>query len=118
MINIIGIGYKNYAHYTLYWSCLPIYGIAIGRSLSFLYLDDFERNANFYVAIKSGSTVCDSLDTPRGSWQVSQIMACVAISSCTIINENSSENSSTILGIQCIRSGSSSCWQCVNASVP
>ena len=29
MIAIIGIRYRNYAHYTLYGSCLPIYGIAI-----------------------------------------------------------------------------------------
>ena len=29
MIAIIGIHYRNYAHHTLYGSCLPIYGIAI-----------------------------------------------------------------------------------------
>ena len=57
MIAIIGICYRNYTHYTLYRSCLPIYGIAIARSLSFLFLDDFEGNANISVAIKSGSTV-------------------------------------------------------------
>ena len=57
MIAIVGIRYKNHAHYTLYKSCLPIYGIAIVRSLSFIFLDDFEGNANISVAIKSGSTV-------------------------------------------------------------
>ena len=57
MIAIVGIRYKNYALYTLYRSCLPIYGIAIIRLLSFLFLDDFEGNANISVAIKSGSTV-------------------------------------------------------------
>ena len=49
--------YRNYPHYTLYRSCVPIYGIAIIRSLSFLFLDDFEGNANTSVVIKSGSTV-------------------------------------------------------------
>ena len=57
MIAIIGIRYRNYVHYTLYSSCLPIYGIAIIRSLPFSFLDDFEGNANIAVAIKSGSTV-------------------------------------------------------------
>ena len=42
MIAIVGICYRNYAHYNLYKSCLLIYGIAIVRSLSFLFLDDFE----------------------------------------------------------------------------
>ena len=41
----------------MYRSCLPIYGIAIVRSLSFLFLDDFEGNANISVAIKSLSAV-------------------------------------------------------------
>ena len=54
---IMGIRYRNYTNYTLYRSCLLIYGIAIIRSLSFLYLDDLEGNANISVAIKSGSTV-------------------------------------------------------------
>ena len=31
---------RNYARYTLHRSCLPIYGIANARSLSFLFLDD------------------------------------------------------------------------------
>ena len=52
MTAIIGIIYRNYTHNTLYRSCLPIYGIAIIRSLSFLFLDDFEGNANISVAIK------------------------------------------------------------------
>ena len=47
----------NYTHYTLYRSCLFIDRIAIIRSLSFLFLDDFEGNANIPVAIKSISTV-------------------------------------------------------------
>ena len=51
-----GIINKNYAHYTLYRSCLPIYEIAIVRSLSFLFVD-FEERAKISVAIKSGSTV-------------------------------------------------------------
>ena len=29
MIDIVGIRYRNYTHYTSYKSCLPIYGIAI-----------------------------------------------------------------------------------------
>ena len=52
MIAIVGIRYRNYAQYTVYRSCLPIYGIAI-----VIFLDDFEGNANISVAIKSGSTV-------------------------------------------------------------
>ena len=47
----VGICYRNYTNYTLYRSCLPIYGIAI------IFLDDFGGNANISVAIKSGSTV-------------------------------------------------------------
>ena len=57
MIAIVGIRYRNYTHPILYRSCLPIYGIFIVRSLSFLFLDDFEGNANISVAIKFGSTV-------------------------------------------------------------
>ena len=57
MIAIVGIRNRNDTHYILYTSCLPIYGIAIVRSLSFLFLDDFEGNANISAAIKSGSTV-------------------------------------------------------------
>ena len=57
MITIGGIRYRNYTHNALDRSCLLIYGIAIIRSLSFLFLDDFEGNANISVAIKSGSTV-------------------------------------------------------------
>ena len=56
MIAIVGIGYRNYTLYTLYRSCLPIYGIPIIRSLSFLF-DDFEGNDDISVAIKCGSTV-------------------------------------------------------------
>ena len=74
MVAIVGIHYKNYIHYTLYKSCLPIYGIAIIRSLSLLFLDDFEGNTNISVAIKSGSTVtlymhsCQKLVTSK--WQI------------------------------------------------
>ena len=57
MIAIVRIRYRNYAHYALYRTYLPIYGIAIIRSLSFLFLDDFEGKANISVAIKSGSIV-------------------------------------------------------------
>ena len=42
--------------YTVYRSCLPIYGIANIRSLSVLFLD-FEGTAKISVAIKSSSTV-------------------------------------------------------------
>ena len=62
---IVGIRYRNYTHYILYRSCLPIYGIAIVRSLSFLFLDDFERNANIFVAIESGSTVTDDYEASK-----------------------------------------------------
>ena len=61
MIATVGVCYGNYAHYTLYRSCLPIYGIAIIRSLSFLFLDDFEGNANISVTIKSCSTVAGTV---------------------------------------------------------
>ena len=54
MIAIIGICYRSYGHYTLYRSCLPIYGIAIVRSLSFLFPDDYVGHANISVVIKSG----------------------------------------------------------------
>ena len=57
IIAIVGILYRKYAYYTLYRSRLPIYGIAIVRSLSFLFLDDFEGDANISVAIKSCFTV-------------------------------------------------------------
>ena len=57
MAAIVGIRYRNYAHYTLCRSCLPLNEIAITRSLSFLFLDGFEGNANISVAIKSCSTV-------------------------------------------------------------
>ena len=56
MIAIVGIHYKDYTH-ILYRSYLPIYGVAIITSLSFLFLDDLEAKANISVAIKSGSTV-------------------------------------------------------------
>ena len=57
MITIVGIRYRNYAHYTLYRSYLPIYEIAVVKLLSVLFLDDFEQNVNISVAIKSVSTV-------------------------------------------------------------
>ena len=56
MIAVVRIRHRNYTHFTLYRSCLLIYGIAINRSLSFLILDGFEENANISVVIKSGST--------------------------------------------------------------
>ena len=55
MITIVGIRYRNYTRYTLYRSCLPICRIAILRSQSFSFLDDFEGNPNISVAIKLGS---------------------------------------------------------------
>ena len=61
MITIVGICYRNHTHYTLYRSCLLIYGIAIIRLLSFLFPDAFEGNANISVTIKCGSTVCSAL---------------------------------------------------------
>ena len=54
---MVRIRYIKYTHYTIYGSCLPIYGIAIIRSLSFLFLHDFEGSAEISVAIKSDSTV-------------------------------------------------------------
>ena len=57
MITIVGISNRNYAHYALYRSCLPIYELTIIRSLSFLFLDDFEGSVNISVVIKSASTV-------------------------------------------------------------
>ena len=54
---IVGIRYRYYTHYTVYRSCLLTYEIAIVTSLSLLFIDDFEENANISVAIKSGSTV-------------------------------------------------------------
>ena len=63
----MGIRYRNYAHYTLYRSCLPIYVIAIVRSLSFLFLDDFEGNAKVSVPIKSGSTVVELISDLTGA---------------------------------------------------
>ena len=45
-IAIVRTHYGNYTHHTLYRSCLLIYGIAIDRSLSFLFLDSFERNTS------------------------------------------------------------------------
>ena len=63
MIAIVGFRYRNYAHDTLYRSCLLIYGIVIVRSLSFLFLDDFERSASISVAIKSGTTVLQYYST-------------------------------------------------------
>ena len=40
MIAIVGIRCRNDAHYTLYMSCRLVYGIAIARLLSFLFVDD------------------------------------------------------------------------------
>ena len=57
MIAIIGVRYRNYARYALYRSSLLIYEVAIVRSLSFWFRDDFEGNASISVAIKCGSTV-------------------------------------------------------------
>ena len=57
MIATFGFRYRKYTHYTLYRSCPPIYGIAIVRSLLFLFLANFHESANICVAIKSGSTV-------------------------------------------------------------
>ena len=57
MIAIIGIRCRDYTHYTSYRSRLPIYRVAIIRLLSFLFLDNFEGNANTSVAIKSSFTV-------------------------------------------------------------
>ena len=59
MIVNVRIRYRTYAHYTLNRSCLLIYGIAIVRLLSFLFVDDFEGNAIISVAINSSSTVCN-----------------------------------------------------------
>ena len=50
MIAIVGIHYRNSAHCNICRSCLLIL---------FLFPDDFERNTNISVAIKSGFTVLD-----------------------------------------------------------
>ena len=63
MIAVVGFHYRNYTHYSVYRSCLPMYVAAIVRWLSSLFLDDFEGNANIPVAIKSGSTVCKCYTT-------------------------------------------------------
>ena len=42
-IAIIRLLYMKYAHYALFRSCLLICGITIVRSLSFLFLDEFEK---------------------------------------------------------------------------
>ena len=47
MIAIVGIRYRNYTHHALHRSCLPIYGIAIVRSLSFSFINDFEGTLTF-----------------------------------------------------------------------
>ena len=44
-------------HYTSYRSCLSIYGITIVKLLSFLFLGDFEGDANISAAVKFGFTV-------------------------------------------------------------
>ena len=73
MIAIVGIHYRNYTQYGLHRSCLPIYGIAIISSLSFLFLDDFEGNANISVAIKSGSTVFSQVQKENMTVKVKEI---------------------------------------------
>ena len=55
MIAIVEIHCRNYTHYT-------IYVIATVISLSFLFLDGFQGNANISIAIKSGSTVASKKD--------------------------------------------------------
>ena len=45
MIGIFGFRYRKYTHYALYGSCLPIYGIAIIISISFLFLAHYHENA-------------------------------------------------------------------------
>ena len=59
MTAVVGICYRTYTHYIMYRSCLPNYGIAIIQSLSFLFPDDFEGNANISVTIISSFTVFD-----------------------------------------------------------
>ena len=50
-----------------------MYEIAIIRLLSFLFLDDFEGNANTSVTIKSGSTVANRLVARRELRSISNI---------------------------------------------
>ena len=60
-IYIIRLRYRNYAHYSTYWSCLLIcVCVGGGRSLSSWFLNEIEENANIYAAVKSGSTVLPS----------------------------------------------------------
>ena len=70
MIAIVGTRYRNYTYYTLYRSCLSIYRIAVVRAPSFLFLDDFDGNANISVAIKSGSTVSWSENGDCHQWYI------------------------------------------------
>ena len=58
---IIGFRYRKFTHYTLYSNFPPIYGSAIIRSVSFLFLAPFHEKGKIFAAIKSGSTVqCNS----------------------------------------------------------
>ena len=57
MIAAVGIRYRNYTHYTLYRSCLPILGSLLLDRYYLLFLDDFEGNASISGAIESGSIV-------------------------------------------------------------
>mgnify|MGYP001791911330 CR=1 FL=1 len=50
IIAIVGIRCRNYAY-----RCLLVYGVAVVRSLSFLFINDFEGNAK--ISIRSGSAV-------------------------------------------------------------
>ena len=56
IIAIIRLHCINYVHYTLYWSCLPIFEITI---IWIFVVDDFEETTNNSVVGKSSFTVHD-----------------------------------------------------------
>ena len=58
MIAIVEIRYRNDTLIPYVGVVFPFIGLlSLSRSLSFLFLHDFEGTANISVAIKSGSTV-------------------------------------------------------------
>ena len=55
-LSSLSLDYTAYVHYTIHRSCLPIFRIAIIRSLAFLVLDELEENANISVTIQISQT--------------------------------------------------------------
>ena len=80
IISIVRNRYRNYTH--VYRSCLLIYGIAIVRSLSFSFLDDFEGNPNISVAMKSRCTAIKNVAKKFGLKIINQHQLLRVIGSC------------------------------------